>query len=112
MRKLDFYAFLIIGLLFFNQSIAQNFSPDIVVDINGTGDFTSLQAAFDAVPAGTPTIIYVKRGLYDKEKLIIPANKTNITLIGESRTETIISYDIYNCNVGGDGLCPDAKVAL
>lgn len=112
MRKLDFYAFLIIGLLFFNQSIAQNFSPDIVVDINGTGDFTSLQAAFDAVPAGTPTIIYVKRGLYDKEKLIIPANKTNITLIGESRTETIISYDIYNCNDGGDGLCPDAKVAL
>ncbi|WNH09397.1 pectinesterase family protein [Thalassobellus suaedae] len=83
-----------------------------MVDINGTGDFTSLQAAFDAAPAGTPTIIYVKRGLYDQEKLIIPANKTNITLIGESREETIISYDIYNCNDGGDGLCPDEKVAL
>lgn len=112
MKKLNFYVLLIIGLLSFNQSIAQNFSPDIVVDINGTGNFTSIQAAFDAAPAGTPTIIYVKRGLYDKEKLIVPANKTNITLIGESRTETIISYDIYNCADGGDGLCPDAKVAL
>ena len=83
-----------------------------MVDINGTGNFTSIQAAFDAAPAGTPTIIYVKRGLYDKEKLIVPANKTKITLIGESREETIISYDTYNCSDGGDGMCPDAKVAL
>lgn len=101
-----------LGFTSFDQTKAQSFTPDIVVDINGTGDFTSIQAAFDAVPAGTPTTIYVKRGLYDKEKLIIPANKTKVTLIGESRTETIISYDIYNCNDGGDGFCPDNKVAL
>lgn len=112
MKKLYFFVLLFIGLLFFNAGIAQSFSPDIVVDINGSGNFTSIQAAIDAAPAGTPTIIYVKRGLYDKEKLLVPANKTNLTLIGESRTETIISYDIYNCNDGGDGLCPDAKVAL
>lgn len=112
MKKLDFFVLLIIGLLFFNRGAAQSFSPDIVVDINGSGNFTSIQAAIDAAPVGTPTIIYVKRGLYDKEKLLVPANKTNLTLIGESRTETIISYDIYNCNDGGDGLCPDAKVAL
>jgi len=112
MKKLDFLILFIIGLLSINQSTAQSFNPDIVVDINGTGNFTTIQAAINAVPAGTPTIIYVKRGLYDKEKLIVPANKTNITLIGESRTETIISYDIHNCNDGGDGLCPDAKVAL
>ncbi|MCI9845936.1 pectinesterase family protein [Flavobacterium pectinovorum] len=112
MKKLDFFVLLFIGLLFFNTGAAQSFSPDIVVDINGSGNFTSIQAAIDAAPVGTPTIIYVKRGLYDKEKLLVPANKTNLTLIGESRTETIISYDIYNCNDGGDGLCPDAKVAL
>lgn len=112
MKSLKKTGLFFIILLLSNVIWAQNFSPDIVVDINGTGNFTSLQAAIDAVPAGTPTIIYVKRGLYDQEKLIIPANKTNITLIGESREETIISYDIYNCNDGGDGLCPDAKVAL
>lgn len=112
MKKNYFLVLLFIGLISFNKSVAQNFSPDIVVDINGTGNFTSIQAAIDAAPAGTPTIIYVKRGLYDKEKLIVPANKTKITLVGESRTETIISYDIYNCSDGGDGLCPDNKVAL
>ena len=112
MKKLHFFVLLFTGLISFNPSAAQNFSPDIVVDINGTGNFTSIQAAFDAAPAGTPTIIYVKRGLYDKEKLIVPANKTKITLIGESREETIISYDTYNCSDGGDGMCPDAKVAL
>ena len=114
MKKLKCYVLLIIGLLSFNVSIAQNFSPDIVVDINGSGNFTTIQAAIDAAPSNSTkeTIIYVKRGLYDKEKLIVPANKTHLTLIGESRTETIISYDIHNCNDGGDGLCPDAKVAL
>lgn len=114
MKKLNFFVLLFIGLLSFNQSIAQSFSPDIVVDINGTGQFTTLQAAFDAVPSNSTkeTIIYVKRGLYNQEKLIIPANKPHITLIGESREETIISYDTYNCADGGDGMCPDAKVAL
>ena len=112
MKLLKKIGLFLIGLLLTNATLAQSFNPDIIVDINGTGNFTSIQAAIDAVPAGTPTIIYVKRGLYDKEKLIVPANKTKITLIGESRTETIISYDIHNCNDGGDGLCPDAKVAL
>tara|TARA_R110002050_G_scaffold268550_1_gene410679 strand:+ start:23893 stop:24234 length:342 start_codon:yes stop_codon:yes gene_type:complete len=69
------------GLLLSHPTFAQNFSQDIVVDVNGTGDFTSLQAAFNAAPAGTPTLTYVKRDLYNQEKLIIPANKTNITLI-------------------------------
>lgn len=102
----------LVAIFFSTLTFSQNFSPDIVVDINGSGDFISLQAAFDATPSGIPTIIYVKRGLYNQEKLIVPADKTNITLIGESREETIISYDIYNCNDGDDGLCPDNKVAL
>jgi autotransporter-associated beta strand protein len=114
MKKIYHLGLLFLVFLSFNKSTAQNFSPDIVVDINGTGNFTSLQAAFDAVPANSTkeTIIYIKRGLYNQEKLIIPANKPNITLIGESREQTIISYDTYNCSDGGDGMCPDAKVAL
>lgn len=102
-----------IGLCFAMACTAQN-NADMVVDLNGTGDFTSLQAAIDAAPSNSqdPTVIFIKRGLYDQEKLIIPASKSNITIIGESREETIISYDLYNCNDGGDGMCPDDKVAL
>lgn len=114
MKLLKALGLFFVGLLLSQVSSAQTFSPDIVVDINGTGDFTTLQAAIDAAPSNSSseTIIYIKRGLYDQEKLIVPATKTNITLIGESREETIISYDIYNCNDGGDGLCPDNKVVL
>ncbi|MEN3322241.1 pectinesterase family protein [Mariniflexile soesokkakense] len=115
MKLLKTLGLFFVGLLLSHATFAQNFSPDIVVDINGTGDFTSLQAAFDAASPGTlatPTIIYVKRGLYE-EKLLLPANKIHITLIGESREETIISYGIYNCSTGTvkADLCPDAKVA-
>ncbi len=70
MKLLKKVGLFFIGLLLSHVTFAQSFSPDIVVDINGTGDFTSLQAAFDASPAGKATIIYVKRGLYDQEKLI------------------------------------------
>lgn len=114
MKLLKNLGFFFVGLLLSQVTFAQNFSPDIVVDINGTGDFTTIQAAFDAAPSNSnaKTIIYIKRGLYNQEKLIIPANKKNITLIGESREETIISYDIHNCADGGDGMCPDSKVAL
>ncbi|WP_281310123.1 pectinesterase family protein [Flavobacterium flavigenum] len=100
-------------LAFFSMQMkAQTY--DIVVAKDGTGNYTSLQAAINAVPSNSTkeTKIYVKRGLYNQEKLIVPANKTKITLIGESREQTIISYDIHNCADGGDGMCPDAKVAL
>lgn len=103
-----------VGLLGFclmlsTQAFSQGVSPDIVVALDGTGDFTKIQDAIDAVPdnSSIPTIIYIKRGLYDTEKLIVPANKQNVYLIGESRSQTIISYHIYDCQSGGfNGKCP------
>lgn len=87
---------------------------DIVVDINGTGDYTTLQAAIDAVESNSDrrTVIFIKRGTYDTEKLIIPEEKQNVTLVGESRDETIISYHIYDCSGGLNDKCPAEDVAL
>lgn len=84
---------------------------DIVVAADGSGDFTTLQAAINAVPSNSDrtTVIYIKRGLYDREKLIVPSDKKNVTLLGESRDETIISYHLYNC---GEGKCPAEDAAL
>lgn len=84
---------------------------DMVVALDGTGDFTSIQAAIDAVPSNDTrtTVIYIRRGLYDTEKLIVPADRKNVTLIGESREETVISYHIYDC---ASGKCPAEDAAL
>ena len=84
---------------------------DIVVAKDGSGNYTSIQAAINSVPSNstTRTTIYIKSGLYNTEKLIVPVDKQNVTLLGESRTATIISYHIYDCS---GGKCPAADAAL
>lgn len=68
-----------------------------VVAKDGSGDFTSVQAAIDAAPTGriTPYKIFIKKGKY-VEPVKIPGNKPFIQLAGESLAETIISYDNYS----------------
>ncbi|MEZ4827856.1 MAG: pectinesterase family protein [Bacteroidia bacterium] len=106
---------LVIGMFLPSRLSAQSFSPDITVALDNTGDFVKIQDAIDAVPDNShiPTIIYIKRGLYNTEKLIVPATKTNVIFIGESRDETIISYHIYDCATGGfSNKCPAADAQL
>ncbi|MFB6320730.1 pectinesterase family protein [Saccharicrinis sp. FJH54] len=89
---------------------------DIVVAQDGSGDFTTLQAAINAVPSNQSdrrTVIFIKNGLYNTEKLLIPSNKLNVTLIGESRDQTIISYHIYDCESPASGnKCPAEDAVL
>ncbi|HOV28144.1 MAG TPA: pectinesterase family protein [Pseudobacteroides sp.] len=75
-----------------NQSVAVN--PDIIVAKNGTGNFTTVQAAIDSVPANNTkqVIIYVKNGTYQE---VVTIRKDNIYLIGESNTGTKITYGNY-----------------
>jgi pectinesterase len=65
----------------------------IIVDINGKGDFVSLQAALNTLSdsAAKPRTILIKNGIY-KEKIFI--TKHNLILEGENRDKTIITYDI------------------
>ncbi|WP_281635874.1 pectate lyase [Flavobacterium marginilacus] len=69
---------------------------NIIVDQKGTGDFTTIQGAINAAKAypSQRITIYVKNGTY-YEKVKIHAWNTNISLIGESRDKTIITYDDY-----------------
>ncbi len=77
---------------------------DAVVAANGTGDYTTLQAAIDAAPAGRakPYLIFVKNGRYN-EHIDIPATKTHLHIIGQDRDKTVI-YD--NRLSGGDNAYP------
>lgn len=97
-----------------SQLFSQDFTPDIIVALDGSGDFIKIQDAIDAVPDNSPapTIIYIRRGLYNTEKLFIPTNKQKVVFIGESRDETIISYHLYACSGGYLGRCPAEDAQL
>ena len=66
----------------------------IVVARDGTGQFRTITDAIEVCRAFMDyhKVIYIKKGTY-KEKLIIPQWVQNIELCGESRDETIITYD-------------------
>ncbi|WP_222912971.1 pectinesterase family protein [Natrinema sp. SYSU A 869] len=67
---------------------------DIVVAQDGSGDYETVQAAIDAVQPETSdeTRVYIKEGRY-KEKLELPADRTDVTFIGESAENTVLTYD-------------------
>ncbi|MCD9014632.1 pectinesterase family protein [Parachryseolinea silvisoli] len=71
-------------------------SYDFVVTPDGSGDFRTLQEAFNAVPdfRKKETRILLRRGTY-KEKLTLATSKINVRLIGEDVTRTIVTYDDY-----------------
>ncbi len=78
---------------------------NFVVAQDGSGDFSTVQAAINAVPdyrkAG-PTRIYIKKGIY-KEKIVIAESKQGVQLIGEDGA--VLTYDDYaqKPNIFGEG---------
>lgn len=66
----------------------------IVVAQDGSGQFKTVQAALNSIPGGNnkPITIFVKKGIY-KEVVIIDATKNFISLVGEDKDNTIITYD-------------------
>ncbi|WP_434036463.1 pectinesterase family protein [Formosa sp. 4Alg 33] len=79
-----------------NQFLSANETYDFIVDKNNSGDFTTVQDAINAVPdfRKKETKIFIKSGIY-KEKLVLPASKTNVTFIGENKETTVLTYDDY-----------------
>ncbi|WP_408960274.1 pectinesterase family protein [Natrinema sp. 74] len=77
---------------------------DIVVARDGSGDYETVQAAIDAVQPNTSdeTRVYIRDGRY-KEKLELPADRPNVTFIGESAENTVLTYDDHADKIGDDG---------
>jgi pectinesterase len=66
----------------------------IVVAQNGTGNYKTVQAALDAVPEGNkdPVTIFIRNGIY-KEVIVVDARKSFVSLIGENKDKTILTYN-------------------
>ncbi|WP_245575846.1 pectinesterase family protein [Hymenobacter norwichensis] len=75
----------------FNQTVRLVVAPD------GSGDYRTIQEAVMAVRdfMQVRATIFIKNGTY-REKLVIPSQKTNIALVGESRDGVVITYGDYS----------------
>ncbi|GGR61086.1 hypothetical protein GCM10010282_62660 [Streptomyces roseolus] len=74
---------------------AEAAAATLTVAKDGTGQYRTVQAAVDAVPAGNTgrVVISVKPGTY-RETVSVPANKPHVTIQGSgaSRKDTVIVY--------------------
>ena len=77
----------------------------LVVAQDGTGKYKTVQAAFDAIPANNkkPLTVFIKNGVY-KEKLHLDSSKAYVTVIGEDKFNTILTYDDHTGKVYPNGL--------
>lgn len=71
--------------------------PELVVAQDGSGQFRTVQQAIDAAPSqsGQEVVIRIRKGTY-QEKLVVPATKTHLTLRGEDRDQTILTFDDHS----------------
>ncbi|MDT0677593.1 pectinesterase family protein [Autumnicola musiva] len=70
---------------------------DMVVAKDGSGEFTTIQAALEKLPCNNEgrSLIFIKDGLY-KEKIWLSPDMKNVSLIGESPDGVIISWNDYS----------------
>ncbi|MET7423457.1 pectinesterase family protein [Dactylosporangium sp. NPDC005555] len=80
--------------------------PAVTVAADGSADYTSVQAAVDAVPSGNPGpfTIKLRPGVY-RGQVIVPADKPHIVLRGQGAdpTEVVIVDDRANGTLKPDG---------
>lgn len=95
----------IIWILCVVTSLAANAqSRKIVVAQDGSGNFKTVQAAFDAVSLSNkkPVVIYIKNGVYP-EKLHLDSSKNFVTIVGEDKFKTILTYNDHTGKLSPKG---------
>jgi len=77
---------------------------EIVVAQNGNGNYKTVQAALDAVSINNkkPVTIIINNGIY-KEKLFLDSSKNFVTLIGEDKFRTILTFDDHTGKISPKG---------
>ncbi|HLX62050.1 MAG TPA: pectinesterase family protein [Planctomycetota bacterium] len=76
----------------------------LVVAADKSGDFVSVQAAIDSIPANSaaPTIICIKPGTY-KERISVPRGKPHVSFIGEDAATTVLTEGWYSGTLDENG---------
>ena len=98
MRKIFFTVSILLSLTATSQQ------KKIIVSQDGSGNYKTVQSAFDAIPLNNkkPVTIFIKNGIY-KEKLHLDSTKNFVTLVGEDEFKTILTYDDHTGKVSPKG---------
>jgi pectinesterase len=105
MRIRGFYFLLLLSFLG-NRAHAQTYNKNLlIVAQDGSGDFTTVQAAFNAIPLNNTKaiLIRIKKGIY-KEKLTLDSTKNHVTIMGEEAESTVLTYDDFSGKVTPNGV--------
>lgn len=81
-------------IFFFFFPLALFSQKKIIVDQHGGGNYKAVQEALNAVPKNNkkPITIFIKNGIYT-EKLLLDSTKNYVTLVGEDKFNTILTYN-------------------
>jgi pectinesterase len=90
---------LICLLICFNGAWSQQvvLPATLTVAQDGSGDYKTIQEAVNSVRdlSQRRVTIHIKKGVYH-EKVVVPSWKTSISLVGESKDSTIISWNDFS----------------
>ena len=98
MKKILFSLIVLIGFL---PADAQT---KIIVAQDGSGKYLTVQKALNHIPLNNkkPITIFIRNGVY-KEKFHLDSSKDFVTIIGEDKFKTILTYDDHTGTVEPNG---------
>jgi pectinesterase len=100
MKRLSLLIVLIVvGLASYSQA------TQTVVAQDGTAKYKTVQEALDAIASNNkkPVTIFIKNGVY-KEKLHLDSSKAYVTVAGEDKYNTVLTFDDHTGKVYPNGL--------
>ena len=81
------------------QAVAKMNGFNAIVAADGSGDYTTVQAAVDAASGNSPYYIFIKAGTYEGH---VQIDKPNVHLTGQSKQNTIITWNRLHNENGGN----------
>jgi pectinesterase len=97
--KIFLYAFTCVSSLAGSAQLKK-----ITVAQDGSGQYKTVQAAFNAIPLlnKKPVTIFIRNGVY-REKLQLDSTKNFVTITGEDKYATILTYDDHTGKLSPQG---------
>lgn len=84
-------------------------ASQVTVAADGSGDFTTVQAAVDAAPAGG-SVISIRPGIY-REHIQIAKSGIELRGLGKNPQDVVLTFDLSNGTAGGTGASASTVVS-